>query len=77
MQVINAFNRISLRETEILSLISHGKTALEIASELFISHHTVISHKKNLLMKLEATNQASLVRRGFELGYLTGAVACN
>jgi len=77
MQVINAFNKISFRENEILSLISHGKTAVQIASELFISHHTVISHKKNLLMKLEATNQASLVRRGFELGYLTGAVARN
>ena len=77
MQVINAFSRISNRETEVLSLISQGRTAVEIASELFISTHTVHSHKKNLLAKLDATNQASLVRRGFELGFLSVSIGAN
>ncbi len=77
MQVINALSRISIRETEVLSLISQGRTAVEIASELFISPHTVVSHKRNLLVKLDATNQASLVRRGFELGYLSASISAN
>lgn len=77
MQVVDTIKKISDRETEVLGLISHGLTALEIATELFISPHTVISHKKHLLVKLDATNQASLVRKGFELGYLTASINSN
>lgn len=61
---------ISSREAEILSLISTEKTAREIALELFISQHTVVSHRKNLMVKLNAKNVAGLVRTGFETGIL-------
>lgn len=64
-------NRISVREKEVLMLIAYENTMLEIASKLFISHHTAISHRKSMMLKLKAKNTAGLVRRAFELGIMT------
>lgn len=61
---------ISNREKEILFLIAHELTAKEIASLLFISTHTVDTHRKNLMEKLKVRNSAGMVRRGFESGLL-------
>ena len=63
-------NSLSSRETEILLLISEEHTMKEIAALLFISQHTVISHRKNLLAKMAARNTAGLIRRAFEAGML-------
>lgn len=63
-------NQISSREKEVLYLIAYENTANEIASKLFISNHTVISHRQHLKEKLKVRNTAGLVRRGFELGLL-------
>ncbi len=65
-------SNISPREQEVLHLISHEKTTQEIADELYISSHTATSHRKNLMRKFQVKNAAGLVRRGFELGYLSG-----
>lgn len=62
--------KISNREKEILTLISNEYNNQEIAEHLFISIHTVITHRRNLLAKLEATNSAGMIRRGFETGIL-------
>lgn len=61
---------VSDREKEVLILISYGYSMKEVASELFVSYHTINSHRKNLMNKLEARNIASLIRKGFELGIL-------
>lgn len=61
---------ISLREQQILQLISKEYRTKDIAQELYISVSTVESHRKNLLSKLDVRNSAGLVRKGFELGYL-------
>ncbi len=53
---------ISTRETEVLKLIADGLTNAQIASQLFISLHTVESHRKNLLIKFEANNTATLIK---------------
>lgn len=65
-----ASNEISDREIEVLQLISQGLTNQEIATKLFLSHHTTESHRRNLLEKLDAKNTAELVRRGLEKGYI-------
>ncbi len=43
---------LSRREIEVLQLLVKGKTAKEIGEELFISVHTVTSHRKNISAKL-------------------------
>jgi len=62
---------ISQRELEILKLVSYGYRTVDIAEQLFISPHTVLSHRKNLMIKLDVKNTARLIRRGFELNYLS------
>ena len=57
---------LTSREAEILELIILEYTSSEIAQELFITAATVKSHRKNLLMKLNARNVAGMVRRAFE-----------
>ena len=61
---------ISPREEQILKLIAWELNSKEIAQALFISESTVLSHRKNLLSKMDVKNTAGLVRRGFEYGYL-------
>lgn len=53
---------LSKREQEVLTLIADEYTAVEIADQLFISQHTVNSHKKNLLSKLGVKNTAGLIK---------------
>lgn len=59
---------ISTREREVLQLIAFEFTAKEIAHKLYISPHTVDSHRKNLLEKLKVKNTAGMVRVAFEKG---------
>ena len=60
---------LTRREKEVLQLICQGLTSPEIAERLIISTHTVISHRKNLLNKLEVNNVVSLVRKALEMGF--------
>ncbi|MGO8055935.1 response regulator transcription factor, partial [Rhizobium leguminosarum] len=50
------------REKEVLQLISEGLTNPQIAEQLFISQHTVDTHRKNLLAKFDVNNTASLIK---------------
>lgn len=54
---------LTAKEQTVLSLVSSGLTTKEIAHALRISHHTVESHRKNLLRKCEAKNSAELVQK--------------
>ena len=64
------YQSISKREREVLHLIAYENTAKEIAQKLYISNHTAISHRQNLMSKLSAKNTAGLIRRAFELGLI-------
>lgn len=48
----NEDDELSLREKEVLRLIALGNTNKSIADSLYISTHTVISHRKNITDKL-------------------------
>lgn len=63
--------KISAREKEVLFLIANEYATNEIATHLYLSTHTVITHRKNLLWKMNVRNVAGLVRKGFEKGFLT------
>ena len=61
---------ITPREMEVLSLISHGKTAKEIAITLGIARSTVESYSQNLLVKLNAKNAVDLALKAERNGLL-------
>lgn len=52
---------LSERELEVISLIAEGYTNNQIAEKLFLSPHTVNTHRKNILQKLGANNTAAIV----------------
>jgi DNA-binding NarL/FixJ family response regulator len=62
--------KLSDREREILQLVAKEFTTQQIADQLFISHHTVISHRKKLLFKFDVQNTAGLIKRAIETGLL-------
>ena len=53
-------NTLSEREIEILKLLVNGKMNKEIAEELFISIHTVVTHRKNIIKKLGVKSTAAM-----------------
>lgn len=52
---------ISKREAEIITMIAEGLTNAQIADKLFISAHTVNTHRKNIMSKLGVKNTAGIV----------------
>jgi DNA-binding NarL/FixJ family response regulator len=49
------------RETEIIKLIAEGLTNIQIADYLFLSAHTINTHRKNIMGKLGVRNTAGIV----------------
>ncbi len=77
--VMNSFNpeaelkgadqvKLTRREREVLQLVLKEKTTQEIADQLFVSQNTVITHRKNIMRKLDVRNVAGMVRVATELG---------
>jgi DNA-binding NarL/FixJ family response regulator len=60
--------KLSKRELEILRWIVKGKTNKEIAKELYLSIHTVETHRKHLHQKLKVTSVTELVKKALEMG---------
>jgi len=66
--ITNNFNKkihekddeLSSREITIVKLIAQGFTNQEIADELFLSKHTVITHRKNITNKLSIKTVSGL-----------------
>ncbi|UTW61876.1 response regulator transcription factor [bacterium SCSIO 12741] len=56
------------RELDVLQEICKGKTTAEIAESLFISEHTVKTHRKKLIAKLPVNNATGLVRFAIDNG---------
>jgi DNA-binding NarL/FixJ family response regulator len=61
---------LSRRETEVLKHIADGYTNQEIGDKMFISPLTVDSHRKNLLMKMNARNTAALIKIAITKGFI-------
>ena len=53
---------LTLRETEILSLLVAGNTNIQIAKELMLSENTVKTHRKNILTKFGVNNLIGMIR---------------
>ena len=53
--------KLSTRETEIVKLIASGMTTNQIANKLFLSVHTINTHRKNIMRKLEVNSATEIV----------------
>ena len=62
--------KLSRRELDVLTGMSHGLANKEIATELGISEHTVKSYVKTLLEKLDTNDRAGAVSCCFAQGWL-------
>ena len=67
-QAIAALDRLSEREREVLVLMSHGASNLEIAARLYVSERTVKGHVGNIFAKLGARDRAAAIILAFESG---------
>ncbi len=56
----NSRESLSQREREIVALVVKGMTNKEIADKLFLSPHTVMTHRRNIARKLEIHSATGL-----------------
>ena len=49
------------REKEVLLWLTDGLTSKQVADKLFISEHTVINHRKNMMLKTGVSNVSELI----------------
>jgi LuxR family maltose regulon positive regulatory protein len=63
---------LSARELEVLQLLDTELDGPEIAQRLFVSLNTMRTHTKSIYTKFGVNNRRAAVRRGRELGLLTG-----
>lgn len=63
-------NIFTSREKEIIKRIAEGKNSNQIANLLFLSTHTVNTHKKNILKKSHCNNTSMLVAKCIRAGVI-------
>ncbi len=62
------FGSLSRRELEVLRLIGQGLTGNQMAEKLFLSTHTIETHRKNIQTKLGIRSTGSLIKYANERG---------
>ncbi len=69
-RIINSFriieNPLSDRETEVLKMLSKGMNYKEVASDIFLSPHTVKTHIKNIYSKLHVNSRAEAIYKAIK-----------
>lgn len=55
------YGKISTREIEVIKELALGLESKQIAEKLFISHHTVDTHRRNLLDKFNCRDTSALI----------------
>lgn len=63
--------KLTRREKEVLTEAALGFTTNQIAEKLFISPHTVESHRKNLIEKFQTNNLSTAIKLGLEYGLIS------
>lgn len=63
-------DELSTREKEIIRCLADGMNTRAISATLFISEHTVKTHRRNIMHKLQVKTSAELVKLAFERGLI-------
>lgn len=61
---------LTKREKEVLRLVADGKTAVQIAEQLYVTPKAVEFHKSSLLAKFGVQNTAHLIRLAVEFQFI-------
>lgn len=64
---------LTMRETEIIKLIAEGKVSKQIAAQLHLSLHTVQTHRKNIMKKLQLHSALELHQYAIQHGLVHSA----
>lgn len=59
---------LTVRETEVLTLIAHGLSNAEIAKQMFVVEETVKTHVGRIFMKLDLRDRAQAIVFAYETG---------
>jgi DNA-binding CsgD family transcriptional regulator len=61
---------LSKREIQIIRLSAEGLTAAEIAERVYLSVHTVNTHRQRIYAKMDVKNVSDMLRKATELGII-------
>jgi two-component system response regulator NreC len=64
------YDGLSEREREVLALIAEGLTTTQIAAELFLSPHTVQTHRDHIMTKLDLHSRVALTKYAIRKGLI-------
>ncbi|MBN2175111.1 MAG: helix-turn-helix transcriptional regulator [Bacteroidales bacterium] len=69
-ELLQKGNLFSKREFEIIQLVEQGNNSDQIADKLFLSRHTVDTHRRNILYKAQKLNISAVIHDLKEMGLL-------
>ena len=69
-QEIDAYDKLSEREREVLKLTAEGYSSQEIADQLFLSTKTIETYRSRLMQKLNLHHRSEVVRYALRKGLL-------
>ncbi len=64
------WEELTLQEYRVLKLLADGFSSRMIADKLYISFHTVETHRRHILTKFKAVNVAELIKKATKLYWL-------
>ena len=68
---VEPYDRLTVREREILGLIAEGHTSQEIANMLVLSLKTVLGHRTKIMEKLDLHNRTELIKYAMRKGLIS------
>ncbi|GMQ78965.1 MAG: response regulator transcription factor [Anaerolineae bacterium] len=70
-EIESRYDRLTVREREVLQLVAEGFTIKETSEHLFLSEKTVRAHRTQLMKKLDVQSIASLTLYAIKQGLIT------